>query len=59
MIATIYVLAFSLTSFVETISHSNQDTSTKTISTDLDKEGRINLKEYSFNLMYQITSVNL
>ena len=28
------------------------------ISTDLDTEGRINLKEHQFNLMYQITSYN-
>ena len=28
------------------------------ISTDLDAEGRINLKEHQFNLMYQITSYN-
>lgn len=54
ILTAVSVTIFAVNSLIEGLSHRNQTIRTKTISTDLNQEGPINLQEADFNLMFTL-----
>ena len=54
IITTVIVLSFSVANLAETISHTNQEETSRSIVIDINQLGRLNLIDLNFKLMFMV-----